>query len=100
MNPSRKVPRMFKKLNPLQMVAREMTEHSDLDCHTIEESLSGVLSHLQSRAVIEINEDANSDTASVAALQYRVVCEAIAMFGTQLIAYEDIEEDVSEGEQN
>jgi hypothetical protein len=91
---------MDKKLNPLQMVAREMSDHSDLDQETIEAALVGLLTHLQSRAMSEITEDHNSVTARQAAVQYRVLCETIAMFGTQLITYEDMDEDMMTGDSN
>ncbi len=88
---------MDKKLNPLQMVAREMSEHSDLDQETIEEVLTGLLGHLQMRAMKEINADPNSGAAKTAALQYRVTCETVAMFGTQLIAFEDMDKELTGG---
>lgn len=91
---------MEKKLNALQMVAREMSGHSDHDQETIEEALSGLLSHLQSRAMVEIELDSNSSAAREAALQYRIVCETIATFGTQLIAFEDMEEELFPGGSN
>lgn len=91
---------MDKKLNPLQMVAREMSDHSDLEQETIETALTGLLGHLQSRAMAEIEDDPDSDGARQAALQYRVICETVAMFGTQLIAYEDIDEEFMTGDSN
>jgi len=91
---------MDNELNPLQMVAREMSDHSDLEQETIEDALKGLLGHLQSRAMAEIEDDPNSNAARQAAVQYRVICETVAMFGTQLIAYEDIDEEIMEGESN
>lgn len=91
---------MEKKLNPLQMVAREMADHSELDQETIAEALSSLLGHLQSRALEEINTDPQSDAAKAAAVQYRVACETVAAFGTQLIAFEDMDDELSEEESN
>lgn len=91
---------MDKKLNPLQMVAREMSDHSDLDQETITEALTELLNHLQSRAMIEIDVDPDSKAARASAIQYRVICETVAMFGTQLIAFEDMDDELPEGESN
>lgn len=77
-----------------------MADHSDLDQETIEAALTGLLTHLQSRAMSEITCDPNSEAARQAAAQYRVICETIAMFGTQLIAYEDIDEEMMTGDSN
>ncbi len=84
---------MAEKLNPLQMVAREVSEHTKHDQETIELALTELLEHLQLRALNEIDTDQESMAARAAALQYRILCETIAMFGTQLIAFEDMEED-------
>ncbi len=89
-----------KKLNPLQMVARELCEQSEMERDQIESALTGLLDHLNARAVAAIDEDENSDDAMDAAVQYRVACEVIAMFGTSLIAYEDIEDELPGGEPN
>jgi hypothetical protein len=85
---------MDKKLNPLQMVARELAEHSDMERDQIEEALMGLLDYLNQRAVEEINRDEMSQEAMDAAVQYRVSCEVIAMFGTQLIAFEDMDDEL------
>lgn len=82
------------KLNPLEMVAREMSEFVDMDREHIEKSLIGLLLHLNTRALHEIDMDPHSDQARSAASQYRVACEAIALFGTQLIAFEDMDDDL------
>jgi hypothetical protein len=91
---------MEKKLNPLQMVAREMSDHSDLDEDTIELAMEGLLEHLKERAIAAIDVDPDSDEAAAAAVQYRVACETIAVFGTQLIAFQDMEDDLPTGEAN
>lgn len=83
---------MDKKLNPLESVAREMAEHSDMERKDIEIALEGLLEHLNQRATAAIDVDEYSQEAAEAAAQYRVACEVIAMFGTQLIAFDDIEE--------
>lgn len=82
------------------MVAREMSDHSDLDKETIAEALTGLLNHLQSRAMGEIDADPDSQEARSSAIQYRVICETVAMFGTQLIAFEDMDDELPEGESN
>lgn len=82
---------MDQKLNPLQMVARELAESSDLERDHIESTLTELLDHLQKRAVTEIDRDPESDAAMAAAVQYRVACELVATFGTALIAFEDME---------
>lgn len=86
---------MDKKLNPLQMVATEMSTHSDLDYETITEALTDLLTHLQSRAMCEIDADPSSVASRDAALQYRVICETVAMFGTQLIAFDDMGDELT-----
>jgi hypothetical protein len=91
---------MDKKLNPLQMVVREMSEHGDLDRDTLEIALTGLLMHLQSRARTQIDLNADSVEACEAAIQYRAVCEMIAVFGTQLIAFEDMDDELPTGDRN
>lgn len=92
---------MDKKLNPLESVAKEMAEHSDMEQGDIEAALEGLLEHLNERATAAIDVDEYSEEAAEAAAQYRVACEVIATFGTQLIAFEDIEEEeMSRGEPN
>ena len=83
---------MDKQMNPLQMVSRELAEHTEMDRDRIESALTQLLDHLNGRAAAEIDRDPESDEALDTATQYRVFCEIIAMFGTQLIAFEDIEE--------
>lgn len=85
---------MDKKLNPLQMVARELSEHSEMDRDQIEGALMDLLEYLNQRAVEEIEDDETSQDAMDAAVQYRVACEVIAMFGTQLIAFEDMDDEL------
>lgn len=89
MEPVKEISQMSKKLNPLQMVAKEVSFHNDIDEDVIYSAISDLLSHLQNRAFLEIDKDATSDGAKSAALQYRVICEAVAVFGIQLIAAED-----------
>lgn len=92
-----------KKMNPLQMVAQELSSQSDMDYDQVEAALADLLDHLNARALEAIDEDPESEGAMNAAVQYRVACEAIATFGTALIAYEDIEEEEltrSSGEAN
>jgi hypothetical protein len=85
---------MDKKLNPLQMVAKELSQHSDMEYDRIESSLLGLVHHLNERALAEIKRDQASDEAAEAAAQYRTFVETIAMFGTQLIAFEDMDEEL------
>lgn len=91
---------MEKKLNPLQMVARELAEHSDMERDDIEEALTELLEFLNHRAVLEIDRDEMSQEAMDAAVQYRVACEVIAMFGTQLIAFEDMDDELPREDAN
>lgn len=91
---------MDKKLNPLQIVARELSESSDIERDRIESAMTDLLEHLNARALVEINRDPESDEATAAAIQYRVVCELIATFGASLIAFEDMDEELSSGESN
>lgn len=89
-----------KNMNPLQMVARELAAQSEMERDQIEVALSDLLDHLNHRAVAEIDRDPESEDAMSAAVQYRVACEVIAMFGTQLIAFEDMENELPRGEPN
>lgn len=91
---------MGKKMNPLQMVSRELSENTEMDRDRIESSLEALLDHLNDRAAAEIDKNVESDEAMQTATQYRVFCELIALFGTQLIAYEDMEEADLSGESN
>lgn len=92
---------MDKKLNPLESVAKEMAEHSDMEREDIETAIKGLLQHLNERTAAAIDADEYSEEAAQAAVQYRVACEVIATFGTQLIAFEDMEEEeMDRGEPN
>lgn len=82
---------MDSKLNPLQMVAREMAPHSTMTRGQIESALSAVLDHLMLRADSEIRADSKSESAVSLARQYQAVSEAILLLGSQLIAFDDIE---------
>lgn len=88
------------KLNPLQMVARELAENSDLKYDRIESALRDLLMFLHGRAMAEIDKDVQSQDAIDAAVQYRVACEVIGLFGTQLIAFEDMEDELPSGTSN
>jgi hypothetical protein len=88
------------KLNPLQMVARELEEQTGVDVERIEKTLRDLLTFLHGRAVFEIDKDVHSDDAVSAAIQYRMVGEMIALFGTQLIAFEDMEDELPNGPSN
>lgn len=91
---------MDKKLNPLQMVAIELAENSDMDYTRVETALIELALHLNDRAAQAIDRDEDSKEARSAAIQYRVFVEAIATFGTQLIAFEDMEEELPEEEES
>ncbi len=84
-------------MNPLQMVAREMAQYCDMTESEIVEAITGLFSHLNQRAYQSIQEDVNSAQALQNALQYRVVTELVTMLGSQLIAFEQIEQDDSDG---
>jgi hypothetical protein len=88
---------MNKKLNPLQMVARELAEHIDMESDEIERGLVNLTMFLHDRAAAEIDKDVDSDEAAEAVKQYRIICEVIAFFGTQLIAFEDMEDELPRG---
>ena len=81
-----------KKLNPLQMVAREMEQHSELgDEVLIRQRLVGLLGHLHDRAKSELDRDARSEDALRFSQEYLVAVELINFLGSQLIAFEDID---------
>lgn len=82
---------MDKKLSPLQMVAREMAEHSSLTQEQIAESLRGVVTHLHQRARDALDKDIQSQEAIEMARQYQAVSETILFLGSQLIAFEDLD---------
>jgi hypothetical protein len=79
------------KLNPLETVAAEMTQHSGMTEDEMRVALTGVLNHLQRRAQIALRAHPDSDDATRMANEYRAVSEVVNVFGTQLIAFEDIE---------
>ena len=82
------------KLNPLQMVAREMTPHSMLgDEHLIGRRIMGLLEHLHDRAAAELRDDPDTQEALRASQEYLVAVELVNFLGSQLIALEDIESD-------
>ncbi len=85
------------KLNPLQTVALEMSNHSEMTFEQIEKSLLGLLEHLKQRAHAAIEDKLDEDALDFAR-EYRAAAELIATFGTQLIAFEDMEESYGEGE--
>jgi hypothetical protein len=82
---------MNKKLNPLQMVAKEIADHSTLTKEQIEESLKAVLNHLNERTATAIKSDIDSVESFDFAKQYQAVSETILYLGSQLIAFEEIE---------
>ena len=88
---------MDKKLNPLQMVARELADHIDMEPEEVERKITDLISFLHNRAVIEIDKNVDSPEALAAAQEYRIACEVIAFFGTQLIAFEDMEDELPRG---
>jgi hypothetical protein len=88
------------KLNPLQMVARELSEQNDMTRERVEKCLMDVLMFLHGRALAEVERDPHDQVAIDVAAQYRVVCEIIALFGTQLIAFEDMEDELPRGTSN
>ena len=79
------------KLSPMEMVAREMSEHSSLDVGQLEDALQGVMRHLRSRAEDSLQSDPNSEHAVRCCREYQAVAEVVLLFGSQLIAFEDIE---------
>lgn len=96
-----KTSRMDQKLNPLQIVAREMAQHTRLTEEQVAHGLQGALGHLMERAAEAIACDPESFEAVRLARQYQAVSEAVLFLGTQLIAFEDIEaEDEADDECN
>lgn len=85
------------KLTPLDMVAREMSEHSSLGEKDISDSIMRTLAHLRRRAADAITKDVESDEAMRFAQEYQTMSELVLFFGSQLIAFEDIDaEDTGE----
>jgi hypothetical protein len=82
---------MDRKLSPIEVVARELAQHSTLDESQVVESIKGVLGHLMSRALASLDPD--SDDSARFSREYQVVSEVMLFLGTQLIALEDIEEE-------
>lgn len=81
------------KLSPLGMVAREVATHSGMGEFELKELLNDVLDHMRDRARASIVDDAvDAVTALEYAKQYKAVAQTLQVFGTQLIALEDIEE--------
>jgi hypothetical protein len=82
-----------KKLNPLEMVAREIAPHSNIltDEPHVRRRILGLLSHLHERATLQLETDADSPEAVRCTEEYLVAVEIVNYFGTQLIAFEDIE---------
>lgn len=87
---------MEKKLSPIQIVSREMGEHSSMTDVEIEDALKDVLDHLQFRARTAIEVDPSSNDSTSFARQYQAVGETVLFLGTQLIALEDITVDDSD----
>ena len=79
------------KLNPIQRIAKELEPHSSLSEDDIERSLVGIIEVLQMRAEDEIEDDPESDEASVAAMEFLAFTEMVTMFGSSLLAYDEIE---------
>lgn len=76
------------RLTPLEMIAREMEQHSELSREQIEEAIALALEHLMKRAARRTRSDEMDLSRSI---QYQAVSEALLFLGTQLIAFEDIE---------
>jgi len=92
------------KLNPLQMVAREMAQHSDYapfgEEDKIVRRLISVLDYLHDRAALQVQVSPDTPEALSFSEEYLAVCEVIAQFGTQLTAFEDIEMSSDERDSN
>lgn len=74
------------------MVAREMEPHSALpNADEIRKCLLSVYDVLEARARREMADDPEGDKALQACKDFCAIAELINFFGTQLIAYEDIE---------
>lgn len=82
---------MDQKLSPLQVVAREVAQHTRLTETQVSDGLQGALGHLMERAAAAIARDPDSIESITLARQYQAVSEAVLFLGTQLIAFEDIE---------
>lgn len=82
---------MDQKLTPLQMVAREMADHCSMTSEQIEDSMVRVLNGLRKKAADEITRDDTTEAALEAAHEWQVVAEMVNFFGSQLIAFEDLE---------
>jgi hypothetical protein len=82
---------MDKKLTPIEMVAREMADHSTLSSDQIDDSIRRALTHMKNRAANEIVRDDTSDHTRDVVHEYQALSEMINFFGSQLIAFEDLE---------
>lgn len=82
---------MEKKLSPLQMVAHEMAEHSELTEQQLFDALKRGLRHLGKRATDAIAENEWSDAALDVTHEYQAMSEMLNFFGSQLIAFEEID---------
>ncbi len=89
-----------KKLTPLEMVAREMAEHSSLEEHVIADAITRHLSATRKRAADAIMNDMESIEAMQLTAEYQAIAEMVLFFGSQLIAFEDIDADESYGPAN
>lgn len=79
------------KISPIEMVANEMSMHSEMSQNDILDSLKNALNSLRKRAADAIVEDSQSDLALRASKEYRAISELINFFGSQLIAFEDLD---------
>lgn len=82
---------MEKKLSPIETVAREMAQHSELSEEQLLSALKRGLRHLGKRATEAIAADEWSDSALDVAQEYQAMSEMLNFFGSQLIAFEEIE---------
>lgn len=78
-------------LTPMKMVAREMAEHSSMTAGQIEGSLRRVLNDLRKRAADAIVANEEAPLTLDIAHEYQAVSEMVNFFGSQLIAFEDLD---------
>jgi hypothetical protein len=79
------------ELSPIQMVAREVSLHTDMSEGDLHSSLQSLLWRLMDESSSRISESPLASDSLERALQYRALAEVIVVFDSTLAALRDID---------
>lgn len=80
-----------KAMTPIAMVAREMSDHCDMTADQIQDAIKRTLNVLRKRASDAIAKDDAAESTVQIVNEYQAIAEMVNFFGSQLIAFEDLD---------